>query len=244
MTELIFKSEQAEWQMLSSVLHAMRLQLHAMSGFLQVLENDWPVLEAAEVGELCQRMAESIVRQELLVNTTIDLVFIESQTQLPCSDVVAVNRLCREAIGGYGGEVRFESDLPDNRMLQTNRKGLGKVVGFLVAYGMDKTRRLSRQPGMAAVVLALHSSPGSRLQVSVTAAGAQLSPAERQQLFELPIGNTGLVNPAQLGLRVARRIMALIGGHLYIDTSYPDGVRIVAELGMYHQILTSRLSTS
>ncbi len=229
--------------MLSSVLHAMRLQLHAMSGFLQVLENDWPVLEAAEVGELCQRMAESIVRQELLVNTTIDLVFIESQTQLSCGDVVAVNSLCREAIGGYGGEVRFESDLPDSRMLQTNRKWLGKVVGFLVAYGMDKTRRLPRQSGTA-VVLALHSSPGSRLQVSVTAAGAQLSPAERQQLFELPIGNTGLVNPAQLGLRVARRIMALIGGHLYIDTNYADGVRIVAELGMYHQILTSRLSTS
>ena len=225
--------------MLSSVLHAMRLQLHAMSGFLQVLENDWPVLEADEVGELCQRMAESIVRQELLVNTTIDLVFIESQMQLPCSDVVAVNSLCREAIGGYGGEVRFESDLPDNRMLQTNRKGFGKVVGFLVAYGMDKTRRLSRQSGTA-VVLALHSSSGSRLQVSVTAAGAQLSPAERQQLFELPIGNTGLVNPAQLGLRVARRIMALIGGRLYIDTNYADGVRIVAELGMYHQILTSR----
>ena len=229
--------------MLSSVLHAMRLQLHAMSGFLQVLENDWPVLEAAEVGELCQRMAECIVRQEMLVNTTIDLVFIESQMQLPCSDVVAVNRLCREAIGGYGGEVRFESDLPDSRMLQTNRKGFGKVVGFLVAYGMDKTRRLPRQSGTA-VVFALHSSSGSRLQVSVTAAGAQLSPTERQQLFELPIGNTGLVNPAQLGLRVARRIMALIGGHLYIDTNYADGVRIVAELGMYHQILTSRLSTS
>lgn len=243
MTELIFKSEQAEWQMLSSVLHAMRLQLHAMSGFLQVLENDWPVLEADEVGELCQRMAESIVRQELLVNTTIDLVFIESQTQLSCGDVVAVNSLCREVIGGYGGEVRFESDLPDSRMLQTNRKGLGKVVGYLVAYGMDKTRRLPRQSGTA-VVLALHSSSGSKLEVSITAAGAQLSPAERQQLFELPIGNTGLVNPAQLGLRVARRIMALIGGHLYIDTNYADGVRIVAELGMYHQILTSRLSTS
>lgn len=229
--------------MLSSVLHAMRLQLHAMSGFLQVLENDWPVLEADEVGELCQRMAESIVRQELLVNTTIDLVFIESQTQLSCGDVVAVNSLCREVIGGYGGEVRFESDLPDSRMLQTNRKGLGKVVGYLVAYGMDKTRRLPRQSGTA-VVLALHSSSGSKLEVSITAAGAQLSPAERQQLFELPIGNTGLVNPAQLGLRVARRIMALIGGHLYIDTNYADGVRIVAELGMYHQILTSRLSTS
>ena len=244
MTELILEKGKTAWRMLSSVLHAMRMQLHAMSGFQQVLENDWPVLEADEVGELCQRMAESIVRQELLVNTTIDLVFIESQTQLSCGDVVAVNSLCREAIGGYGGEVRFESDLPDNRMLQTNRKGLGKVVGFLVAYGMDKTRRLPRQSGTAAVVLALHSSSGSRLEVSVTAAGAQLSPAERQQLFELPIGNTGLVNPAQLGLRVARRIMALIGGHLYIDTNYADGVRIVAELGMYHQILTSRLSTS
>lgn len=65
-----------------------------------------------------------------------------------------------------------------------------------------------------------------------------------QRLFELPLDDTGFVNPAQLGLRVARRIMALIGGHLYIDTNYADGVRIVAELGMYHQILTNRLSTS
>lgn len=213
---------------IQDVSHQIRTPLNIIQGFLMVLRDSWQDLPAEDRAKMTDTMYQNATLLQRMVNMLVDASWLETSDTLDCSDLVCVNDVAREAVADfhnrspYDVELEFQTSLPDNFSVTTNRVHLLRILRELL-YNAKKYASHSS-------VRFLLTTTSNGVSFAVEDHGPGIPDAERERVFshfqKLDSFSEGL----GLGLHLSLRFARLMGGELTLDTSYHNGCRFVLGL--------------
>ena len=212
---------------LQNMSHEIRTPLNAIVGFTEVLNDgedvDLSVEERKEMLGLIETNTELLTT---LINDILDLSKLESNTYILNLAPAGVSELCHSVVASMahrvpsGVELRLKE--PDNARLvtlNTDAARLQQVLNNFLTNACKYTEKGS-------ITLAYRILDGA-IEFSVTDTGSGIPADKAESIFERFEKLDSFKQGTGLGLNICRRIAGLVGGRIYVDTSYTDGARFV-----------------
>ncbi len=225
----IQESETMKSAFLHSMCHEIRTPLNIISGFSTTILLVDPDEEEKE------SMGAEIERQTLLLTKMLDDILEvtkldASDDTLPTEDT-DIYAECGQAIEKFSflhTDQKWVLDAaPSDILVHVNRSYFHQLIDNL----LSNAAKFS-EPG-ACTTLSYTLDKRKRLvQVSITDTGIGIPEDKHKWIFERFTKVDEFKQGAGLGLYICRLIVKRMGGHIYIDKEYKQGVRIVFELPM------------
>lgn len=232
-------ANQAKSAFLANMSHELRTPLNAILGFAQILQQS-PQLTAQQ-----QQQINSILNGGhyllTLINDILDLAKVEAgrfeffpeQIQAkPFFQEIAV--LFDERAGKKGIRFLNQTDSLASYRLNIDPKRLRQILINLLSNAIKFTAQGS-------VTLSAHYQ-NSTLYLAVIDTGVGIAPEQQEVIFE-PFSQAGekhhKIQGTGLGLSITRKIVALMGGHLTLESTQGKGSHFWVELPVEATIETS-----
>ena len=223
--EVADKANLAKSDFLSSMSHELRSPLNAILGFAQLMESGSPPPLPAQKSSIEQILQAGWYLLEL-INEILDLALIESgklslsvePISLPdvLLDCQAMIEPQAQKTGIRVGFPRFESSC----FVSADRTRLKQVLINLLSNGI----KYNRAGGTVEVTCRAPSA--DRLRISVRDTGKGLPAEKRAQLFQ-PFNRLGQEASSEegtgIGLVVSKRLVALMGGEIGVESTVGVG---------------------
>lgn len=179
---------------------------------------------------LADHVLDNSRRLSAMVGRIAELSHYELLERVDRRGKVLVNLTCQQLLSGYehqvakGVELQFETSLPDDCIIHTNEECLEKILRHLVGNAVRHTSE-------GVISLSVTDGGGrEKITFSVTDTGAGIPEKYRKTVFEeLPEMGYDL-KITGLGLMIARVLVRLLGGVIYIDPSRQKGTRVVFDI--------------
>ncbi len=219
---------------LQNMSHEIRTPLNAIVGFSEVLNGSEDVdLSAEERKEMLGLIETNTELLTTLISDILDLSKLESNTYTLNLTPAGVSELCHSVVASMAHRVPPEVELrleePDNARLvtlNTDAARLQQVLNNFLTNACKYTERGS-------IVLAYRILDDA-IEFSVTDTGSGIPADKAETIFERFEKLDSFKQGTGLGLNICRRIAGLVGGRVYVDTSYKDGARFV----FVHPVIT------
>lgn len=214
---------------LQNVSHEIRTPLNAIVGFTGVLNSEEDLgLSVEERKEMLELIETNTGLLTTLVNDILDLSKLESDTYVLCPSPVKVSELCRNtlqsikerALAGvrlcleepeYAADIVFTTDAARLQQVLTN---------FLT-----NACKYTEQGSITLAYKVIEENRG--IQLSVTDTGCGIPPEKAEQVFTRFEKLDSFKQGTGIGLNICRRIADLVGGRVFVDTTYTGGARFV-----------------
>ena len=213
---------------IQNVSHQIRTPLNIIIGFAQILHESKSMMPEEELKNVTNTMFFNARILDRMNRMLIDSSTRGSMRELYANknDRVFCNEAAQYAIEKnrelFPLEIKFETSLPDNFYIHTNRTYLTLTIQELLfnaskySDGQNISLQLSKTERTVCFVVE-DTGPGF--------------PAEdSDRLFELFTKVNDLSDGLGLGLPLSKRHITSLNGTLAIDPSYHDGCRIIVEL--------------
>ena len=214
-------ASRAKSDFLANMSHELRTPLNAIIGFSEVLQEQM-------FGPLNDKQAEylgDIVTSGrhllLLINDTLDLSKIEAgkmELELATFSLPAVLEdgvtMVRERAVRHGIECSVDAG-PDLDDVEADERKVKQVVFNLLSNAVKFTPDRGRVEVRARRV-------GDRAEVAVADTGVGIDPADQDRIFQ-EFQQAGQQEGSGLGLALARSLVALHGGRLWVDSEHGSG---------------------
>lgn len=212
---------------LQNMSHEIRTPLNAIVGFTEVLNSGEDMeLEPEERKEMLGLIETNTELLTTLINDILDLSKLESNTYVLNPTPVGVSELCHSVIASMahrvpsGVDLRLEEpDAAHQMVLNTDAARLQQVLNNFLTNACKYTEHGS-------ITLA-YLMVDNAIEFSVTDTGSGIPADKAESIFERFEKLDNFKQGTGLGLNICRRIAGLVGGHVYVDTSYTDGARFV-----------------
>ncbi|MCQ8878563.1 ATP-binding protein [Pseudoalteromonas shioyasakiensis] len=218
------KANQAKSQFLANMSHEIRTPLNGIIGLTDILLSDKTQQDEAHSHlKMIQQSANNLL---IILNDILDFSKIEAGALK--LDVQSVN--VHQLIGrlsevfkdtGLKQGVRFNSIMQENvpQTLLLDELRLSQVINNLLSNAGKFTTA-------GEINLQVHYS-GSKLHITITDTGIGISPVQQTQLFkeftQADISTTRNYGGTGLGLAICKRIIALMGGQLLLESEVGKG---------------------
>lgn len=211
---------------IQNMTHEVRTPLNIIVGFAQVLRDshhNMPDDELRPIFATMQQNADAItgIVDMLLANSSM-----HSDTTIELSDNIACNALLREAKEGLRlrrpatVSARISTSVDETMTVQTNKAALLKVIREL----LDNANRFTLEGN---ITLGCRQDSPATVSFTVADTGPGIPQADRNRIFDQFTKLDDFAEGLGLGLTLARRITAMLGGTLQLDTTYITGSRFV-----------------
>ncbi|WP_167332528.1 ATP-binding protein [Bacteroides timonensis] len=213
---------------LQNMSHEIRTPLNAIIGFTEVLNSDEELVdfEPEERKEMLGLIETNTELLTTLINDILDLSKLESNTYVLNPTPVGVSELCHSVIASMahrvpsGVDLRLEEpDAAHQMVLNTDAARLQQVLNNFLTNACKYTEHGS-------ITLA-YLMVGNAIEFSVADTGSGIPADKAESIFERFEKLDNFKQGTGLGLNICRRIAGLVGGRVYVDTSYTDGARFV-----------------
>ncbi|WP_455671648.1 ATP-binding protein [Phocaeicola sp.] len=212
---------------LQNMSHEIRTPLNAIVGFTGVLNSGEDVeLTDEERKEMLGLINTNTELLTTLINDILDLSKLESNTYILNLAPVGISDLCHSVISSMahrvlsGVELRLEEpDTTCTVTLDTDAARLQQVLNNFLTNACKYTEKGS-------ITLAYRMLDNA-IEFSVTDTGSGIPADKAETIFERFEKLDSFKQGTGLGLNICRRIADLVGGRVYVDTSYTDGARFV-----------------
>ena len=212
---------------LQNMSHEIRTPLNAIVGFTGVLNSDEDMgLDPEERKEMLGLIETNTELLTTLINDILDLSKLESDTYTLVLSPVSVSNLCRGTLASVthrvksGVELRLvEPEHSHELVMNTDAARLQQVLTNFLTNACKYTEHGS-------ITLA-YRNMGKEWEFSVTDTGCGIPPEKVETIFERFEKLDSFKQGTGLGLNICRRIADLVGGRVYVDTSYTEGARFV-----------------
>ncbi|MCW5635620.1 MAG: two-component sensor histidine kinase [Rubrivivax sp.] len=217
-------------EMLEKISHDLRTPLASMQGYLELLLLRHGTLEAAEAQNYLQTAARHAERLSRLVGDLHELTRLEAETvPLQCEPFpvaeLAHDVAQRFAAAAARAQVRLEVAVARDQapVVLAELRLVERVLGNLVENALRHT-----PAGGLVTIQVEREAEGARVAVADTGEG--IASADLAGLFDRyanasRVGDTGS-STAGLGLAIARRIAALHGSSLDVESRPGEGTRV------------------
>lgn len=213
--------------LIDNVTQELLAPVSAISGFAEMLVLSGDEDERDFVSHRILQISHQLTD---MMGRVVELAHYELVRDMDLRDKVLANFTCQEVMSGYqekvakGVQLQVSSSLPDDYIIHTNEACLVKVLDYL----MDNAVRHTCKGTIELSV----TDDGKRENItfSVTDTGAGIPEKYRRTVFEeLPEMGYDL-KITGLSLMIARVLVRLLGGVIYIDPHYQKGTRVIFDI--------------
>ena len=219
-------------QFLQTVSQNMRMPINVITGFADVLRdssNSNTTLDENEFSNISKMMKENAITLNRLMLLLLDTSETDANGELHYkkNDEVSVNLVAQDCIRHTlshfpDARIKFETDLPSTLHIVTNRLYLFSTLSELLYNAAKYT-------GGQYVTLQV-SQTETTIRYTVLDVGSGLPSGAMEKVFQPFNGVDNLAEGEGLGLPLAKRHAASLGGDLIFDVDYHEGCKIIFEL--------------
>lgn len=218
---------------LQDMSHQIRTPLNIIMGFAQVLRDNYGHIPENEIKEISDTMLKNTISVSHMVNKLMAAAtIIDKKEKVKRHDIINVNEFAQSVVDifrmNYGVLfdktfiLTIDSDLPATMNIFTNRDILTKILAELLDNALKYT---------TGDTVTLRVRGGARIvRFMVEDNGPGIPEESRDSVFmqfeKLDDFGEGL----GLGLSISKQFSVLLGGDLYLDTTYTSGSRFVLEV--------------
>ena len=225
-------AERARRDLVTAVSHDLRTPLNALTLLARAIEDD--VADEQTLRRYLGQMAINLESLDRLINDLFELARLEAGDIAWSFEDLSLNALIDETIEGMtpvanGSGVLLRSSIPDELpRVRANAEKIQRVLFNLVRNAVQHTPK----GGHVSVVAA---ATADEAEVKVTDTGPGIAAGELDRVFE-PLWRGGEKHAARspdgagLGLAIARSIVEVHGGRIYIAESSSRGTQICFKL--------------
>lgn len=219
-------------QFLQTVSQNMRMPINVITGFADVLRdssNSNTTLDENEFSNISKMMKENAITLNRLMLLLLDTSETDANGELHYkkNDEVSVNLVAQDCIRHTlshfpDARIKLETDLPSTLHIVTNRLYLFSTLSELLYNAAKYT-------GGQYVTLQV-SQTETTIRYTVLDVGSGLPSGAMEKVFQPFNGVDNLAEGEGLGLPLAKRHAASLGGDLIFDVDYHEGCKIIFEL--------------
>ena len=219
-------------QFLQTVSQNMRMPINVITGFADVLRDSKSsniAIDENELSNISKMMKENAVTLNRLMVLLLDTSETrgDGELRIKKNDEVSVNQIAKECINHTlshfpDARIKFETDLPSTLHIVTNRLYLFSTLSELLYNAAKYT-------GGQHVTLQV-SQTATTIRYIIEDVGSGLPSGTMEHVFKPFSTVENLAEGEGLGLPLAKRHAASLGGNLILDVDYRDGCRIIFEL--------------
>ncbi len=218
------ESERLKSAFLANMTHEIRTPLNAIVGFSNVLATGGCAQEdIVEYNKVIQTNSDLLLR---LINDILDISRLESGKLDFYYEECNVESLCKEVLASveatckYPVEFAFESFNPNFYMV-TDIQRLQQVLLNILSNSCKFTKEGS-------IILNYKIDEMKKMIFfSVTDTGEGIGEGEEEMIFDRFKKLNDFVQGSGLGLAICKTIMNVLGGDIWVDSSYKNGARFV-----------------
>jgi K+-sensing histidine kinase KdpD len=217
---------------LQTVSQNMRMPMNVITGFADVLRDSKGsdvVISDNEFSNISKMMKENAITLNRLMVLLLDTSETNADGELLCkkNDEVSVNQIAKECINHTlshfpDARIELETDLPSTLHIVTNRLYLLCTLNELLYNSAKYT-------GGRDITLKI-SQTATTIRYTVQDIGSGLPSGSMDNVFKAFSTVENIAEGEGLGLPLAKRHAASLGGNLIFDVDYRDGCRIIFEL--------------
>lgn len=234
-TQLVVEADRQKTAFIQNMTHQVRTPLNIIMGYAQVLNTPGMSLTAdngiseEEIKSLASTMDHNSKQLNRLVLMLFDCSDVGMTETAQCQkhERLEVNATVREAMDYIRSvspdvPIGFETDVPDDFVISTNKKFLQYSLGELL---LNAIKYSDRQHIMMRISLTDFT-----IRFIVEDTGPGIPEADRELLFDFFTKVDDFSEGLGLGLPLTKRHASNLGGNFYLDSTYEKGCRFVFEL--------------
>jgi signal transduction histidine kinase len=211
---------------IQNMSHEIRTPLNAIIGFTDLMNDPESDLKNSEKEEFTKLVHQNGTLLATLINDILDLSKLESGTY----EIKRVNasalEICRQAAASVMSRTRndvvlsFDSNVK-NVTFETDPQRVAQVLINLLTNACKCTEHGS--------IKLAYVTDNQNIYFSVTDTGCGVPVKDAERIFDRFEKLDKFKQGTGLGLNICRQIANLLGGKIYVDTSYAGGARFVFE---------------
>lgn len=223
------QTSEAKSEFLSRMSHELRTPLNSILGFTQLLDLKSQDPAVRECSTAILRSGRHLLD---LINEVLDLSKIETGKLAVSIEPVTITGVMRQAFDMVAPlaekaqvTLRISRDICDDTHVLADRQRLMQVFINLVSNAVKYSR-----PGGLVEVVCKQTDANTRA-IEVRDNGIGISPASREKIFSpFERGEASDQEGTGLGLSLSRRLVEVMNGRLYLESSSNEGSVFVVEL--------------
>lgn len=227
-SDISYETKRLENEFLAIISHELRSPLAAIKGYAATLRRHGHKLGRAERDEFLQAIDEASDRLEVLISRLMELSHLEANTLRPNLVPIDVVHLVKEALAA--SEHRWESKANPYTFIAPEQQTMPLALADLrmqrEVLDIVLENAVKYSPGGGVIRVTLQADD-NMLTIGVHDSGIGIPPEHVSRIFErfhrVDTRLTREVEGAGLGLAICKRVMALQGGNIWVDSTPDEG---------------------
>ena len=222
------ESDKMKAAFIQNISHEIRTPLNIINGYAQVLSSpsfQFSDQERNEITHTVMRNTDVITR---LVNETLELSSMESESGADKKDKVQLHRLIGDMVHDHQQltdhqlQINYISSLSPDFEIMTSEVLLRRIVDTLIDNAIKNTTKgsITIRTGVSDDVLT----------ISIEDTGTGIPEGEEEHIFERFVKLDDFKKGLGLGLPLCRTLCKRLGGNVTLDKDYHPGARFVVTL--------------
>ena len=212
---------------IQNMSHEIRTPLNAIVGFSELIAGDDGSMDEDMRNDFGERIKTNSDNLIMLVGDVLDTAQLESGTYNLQYRSVTIGEICLKAMSLSGQHklpgvrMQLETDELDNMQIHTDVKRVVQVLVNMLSNAEKNTTN-----GTITLGCSTKSTPGM-VTFSVTDTGIGVPRDKAEEIFKSFTKLDQFKQGLGLGLHICRIIADLLGGSIYLDTTYTGGARFL-----------------
>ena len=212
---------------IQNMSHEIRTPLNAIVGFSELIAGDDGSMDEDMRNDFGERIKTNSDNLIMLVGDVLDTAQLESGTYNLQYRSVTIGEICLKAMSLSGQhklpgvKMQLETDELDNMQIHTDVKRVVQVLVNMLSNAEKNTIN-----GTITLGCSTKSTPGM-VTFSVTDTGIGVPRDKAEEIFKSFTKLDQFKQGLGLGLHICRIIADLLGGSIYLDTTYTGGARFL-----------------
>ena len=222
------ESDKMKAAFIQNISHEIRTPLNIINGYAQVLSSPSFHLSDQERKEISHTMMRNTDVITRLVNETLELSSMESESGADKKDKVQLHRLIGDMVHDHQQltdhqlQINYISSLSPDFEIMTSEVLLRRIVDTLIDNAIKNTTK-----GSITIRTAVSDDI---LTISIEDTGTGIPEGEEEHIFERFVKLDDFKKGLGLGLPLCRTLCKRLGGNVTLDKDYHPGARFVVTL--------------
>ena len=222
------ESDKMKAAFIQNISHEIRTPLNIINGYAQVLSSPSFHLADQERKEMSHTMMRNTDVITRLVNETLELSSMESESGADKKDKVQLHRLIGDMVHDHQQltdhqlQINYISSLSPDFEIMTSEVLLRRIVDTLIDNAIKNTTK-----GNITIRTAVSDDI---LTISIEDTGTGIPEGEEEHIFERFVKLDDFKKGLGLGLPLCRTLCKRLGGNVTLDKDYHPGARFVVTL--------------
>lgn len=222
------ESDKMKAAFIQNISHEIRTPLNIINGYAQVLSSPSFHLSDQERKEISHTMMRNTDVITRLVNETLELSSMESESGAEKKDKVQLHRLIGDMVHDHQQltdhqlQINYISSLSPDFEIMTSEVLLRRIVDTLIDNAIKNTTK-----GNITIRTAVSDDI---LTISIEDTGTGIPEGEEEHIFERFVKLDDFKKGLGLGLPLCRTLCKRLGGNVTLDKDYHSGARFVVTL--------------